>query len=174
MEMLKGISLDLKEENLNRLKEIFPEVFEPPCVDSPPDPQAVIPMTIVAAKTAAATFFKIFFIRKSSLYIFVYEFVFVIQIIIPCASIFNKIQEKKLVKLYCQSAFYPLKVIIFLLFCVFWQLYHWFILSFTDILCFLRILLYLCVCHTIQLCSLCNLYYIALCKQRCYDTTITK
>ena len=33
MEMLKGISLDLKEENLNRLKEIFPEVFEEGKVD---------------------------------------------------------------------------------------------------------------------------------------------
>ena len=33
MEMLKGISLDLKEENLNRLKEIFPEVFEEGKID---------------------------------------------------------------------------------------------------------------------------------------------
>lgn len=33
MEMLKGISLDLKEENLNSLKEIFPEVFEEGKID---------------------------------------------------------------------------------------------------------------------------------------------
>ena len=33
MEMLKGISLDLKEENLNRLKEIFPEVFQEGKID---------------------------------------------------------------------------------------------------------------------------------------------
>ena len=46
---------------------IFPDLFDdvPPCVEDPPPPvpQAVIPITIDAARIVAATFFKIFFIR---------------------------------------------------------------------------------------------------------------
>ena len=88
---------------------------EPPCVDEPPlpDPQAVMPTTIVAARIAAVTFFKIFFIRYPP---FTHVFVFDDLIILPVVFYCNRIQPIFHLKLYCRIAFCPLFFVNFMSF----------------------------------------------------------
>ena len=74
-------------------------------VSSPPVPQAVMPTTIVAARIAAVTFFKIFFIRNPP---FTHVFVFDDLIILPVVFYCNRIQPIFHLKLYCCIAFCPL------------------------------------------------------------------
>ena len=53
------------KDKMREIREIMADCDVPPCVEDPPPPvpQAVIPITIDAARIVAATFFKIFFIR---------------------------------------------------------------------------------------------------------------